>query len=64
MKKVTKKMLENAIANFNGLCKKQISCSYYDATPRIFVEGNFLFSGTKKQCCDFVNGLNIYEQSK
>ena len=63
MKKFYIKLMYETIDDFNKKNSKHILCSYYGKSPRIFLEGTpniYLFSGTEKQCIDFINGLYNY----
>ena len=69
MKRVTQKVLNNAIERFNtmkSLGNKEIFESKYDVMPRLFIREKktdrsvFIFEGTKSQCCQFLLSLSAF----
>ena len=69
MKRVTQKVLNNAIERFNtmkSLGDKEIFESKYDVMPRLFIREKktdrsvFIFEGTKSQCCQFLLSLSAF----
>ena len=69
MKRVTQKVLNNAIERFNTLeCLNgnEIFENKYYAMPRLFLRNKktfetlFVFEGTKSQCCQFLLSLSTF----
>ena len=71
MKRVTQKVLNNAIERFNtikleSIGDNEIFENKYYAMPRLFLRNKktfktvFVFEGTKSQCCQFLLSLSEF----
>lgn len=59
--RITKTMLNNKITYANQMLDAEITCKFYNEFYHIKANGENLFRGTAKECCNFLDGLVQYK---